>query len=105
MKKNLKVPKLKNENRERDFWAKINLADYFESSDFQTNSPYRISVQPVSAVLGATVAALLIAMTHRKFPDGMGIPISRNTTINTFYINRVLFSTAGDCITGVGWVK
>ena len=38
MKKNLRVPKLKNENRERDFWAKINLADYFESSDFEKGS-------------------------------------------------------------------
>ena len=77
----------------------------FESPDFQTNSPYRISVQPISSVLGATVGMLLIALTKRHFPMGMGIPISRNTTINTFYTNRVLFTTAGDFITGVGWVK
>jgi len=38
MKKNLKVPKLKNENRERGFWAKLNLADYFEPSDFEKAS-------------------------------------------------------------------
>lgn len=38
MKKNLKVLKFKSENRERDFWAKINLADYFESSDFEKAS-------------------------------------------------------------------
>lgn len=38
MKKNLKVPKLKNEDRERDFWAKINLADYLEPSDFEKAS-------------------------------------------------------------------
>lgn len=35
MKKNLKIPKLKNEDRERDFWAKINLADYLEAFDFE----------------------------------------------------------------------
>ena len=34
MKKPLKLPKFKNEDEERDFWAKINLADYFEPSDF-----------------------------------------------------------------------
>ena len=38
MKKSLKVPKFKSENKERDFWAKANLADYFESSDFEKAS-------------------------------------------------------------------
>ena len=33
MKKPLKLPKFKNEDEERDFWAKINLADYYEPSD------------------------------------------------------------------------
>lgn len=35
MKKTLKLPKFKNEDEERDFWAKIDLADYYEPSDFQ----------------------------------------------------------------------
>ena len=35
MKKTLKLPKFKNEDDERDFWAKINLADYYEPSDFK----------------------------------------------------------------------
>ncbi|MEN8253744.1 MAG: BrnA antitoxin family protein [Patescibacteria group bacterium] len=35
MKKPLKLPKFKNEDEERDFWAKINLADYYEPSDFK----------------------------------------------------------------------
>ena len=34
MKKELKVPKFKNENQERNFWSKIDLSDYFESADF-----------------------------------------------------------------------
>jgi predicted DNA binding CopG/RHH family protein len=34
MKKPLKLPKFKNEDEERKFWAKINLADYYEPSDF-----------------------------------------------------------------------
>ena len=34
MKKQLKIPKFKNEDKEREFWSKINLADYFEPSDF-----------------------------------------------------------------------
>lgn len=33
MKKKLILPRFKNEDAERDFWAKINLADYLEASD------------------------------------------------------------------------
>jgi len=35
MKKPLILPKFKNENEERDFLAAINLADYYDPSDFQ----------------------------------------------------------------------
>lgn len=35
MKKPLKLPRFKNEDQEREFWAKIDLADYFEPSDFE----------------------------------------------------------------------
>jgi len=38
MKKPLKLPKFKTEDAERNFWAKIDLADYFESKDFQSVS-------------------------------------------------------------------
>ena len=38
MKKVLKIPKFKTEDAERNFWAKIDLADYFESKDFQAVS-------------------------------------------------------------------
>ena len=38
MKKPLKLPKFKTEDEEREFWAKIDLADYFESKDFQAVS-------------------------------------------------------------------
>jgi len=34
MKKQLTVPKFKNEDEERDFWASIDLSEYFEPSDF-----------------------------------------------------------------------
>ncbi|MBU1129715.1 BrnA antitoxin family protein [Patescibacteria group bacterium] len=35
MKKQLKLPKFKNEDQERKFWSKINLADYFDADDFE----------------------------------------------------------------------
>ena len=33
MKKPLKLPKFKNEDQERDFWAKTDLSDYLEPGD------------------------------------------------------------------------
>ena len=38
MKKRLKLPKLKNEDEERDFWVKADAADYFDLSDFRSVS-------------------------------------------------------------------
>ena len=35
MKKQFKVPKFKNEDEEREFWVKVDLSKYFESSDFE----------------------------------------------------------------------
>jgi len=35
MKKLLKIPKFKNEDEERKFWAKVDLSDYFQPSDFE----------------------------------------------------------------------
>ena len=35
MKKQLKLPKFKKEDQERKFWAKVDLAEYFEPADFQ----------------------------------------------------------------------
>ncbi|PJC31694.1 hypothetical protein CO051_03875 [Candidatus Roizmanbacteria bacterium CG_4_9_14_0_2_um_filter_39_13] len=34
MKNKLNIPKFKNEDEERDFWASIDLSEYFEPDDF-----------------------------------------------------------------------
>lgn len=38
MKKQLKIPKFKNEEQERIFWAKIHLNEYFDIHDFESVS-------------------------------------------------------------------
>ena len=38
MKKHLNIPKFSTEEEERCFWARVDLADYFESEDFQSVS-------------------------------------------------------------------
>ena len=35
MKKRLKVPKFNTEDEERDFWARVDLADYFDLKDLK----------------------------------------------------------------------
>ncbi|MBU4332280.1 BrnA antitoxin family protein [Patescibacteria group bacterium] len=35
MKKQFKVPKFKNEAKEREFWSKVDLAAYFDKEDFE----------------------------------------------------------------------
>ncbi len=35
MKKELKIPKFKNEDEEREYWSKIDLSDYVEADDFE----------------------------------------------------------------------
>lgn len=35
MKKQLKVPKFKNEDEERKFWAELDLSEYYEPKDFE----------------------------------------------------------------------
>lgn len=35
MKKQLEIPRFKSEDEERNFWAKLDLSDYFESGDFE----------------------------------------------------------------------
>lgn len=35
MKKQLKIPKFKNEDEEADFWASLDLSEYLEPSDFE----------------------------------------------------------------------
>lgn len=38
MKKKLNIPKFKNEKEESKFWEKLDLSNYFESSDFKSVS-------------------------------------------------------------------
>ncbi len=50
MKKPLKLSKFKNEDEEREYWYQLNLAEYFEPSDFQRVSfpNLKLTSQPVS---------------------------------------------------------
>lgn len=64
MKKNLRVPKFKNENKEREFWAELNLADYFEASDFEKASfP---SLKPTSHAISIRIPDYLLTRLKER---------------------------------------
>lgn len=51
MKKKLTVPKFKNEPEEADFWAKLDLAEYFEPSDFKRGVRFpnlKLTTKPIT---------------------------------------------------------
>ncbi len=50
MKKEIKLPKFKSENAERDYWSKLNLTKYFELADLEPVSfpNLKPTSQPIS---------------------------------------------------------
>lgn len=77
----------------------------FQSSDFNTSMPQSYSIQPYGTFLGATGALLTAQNTEYGLLEPIQ-PKTRGTlTINNFYTNRVVFTAAGNFITGLQFVK
>lgn len=71
MKKNLHIPRFKNEDEERDFWANVNLSDYFEASDFQVASfP---NLKPTSKSISIRLPEYLLNRIKEK-ANSMDVP-------------------------------
>lgn len=71
MKKQLKVPKFKNEDQERDFWDALDFTEYFDPSDFQ-----RVSfpnLKPTSTPISIRLPQYMIARLKEK-ANSMDIP-------------------------------
>ncbi|HEY4695123.1 MAG TPA: BrnA antitoxin family protein [Candidatus Nanoarchaeia archaeon] len=64
MKKQLKVPKFKNEDEEREFWSKLDLSEYYEPADFEKVSfP---NLKPTSRSISIRVPEHLINRVKEK---------------------------------------
>lgn len=64
MKKKLKLPKFKNEDEERKFWANIDLSEYYEPSDME-----RISfpnLKPTSRSISIRIPEYLLNRVKEK---------------------------------------
>lgn len=71
MKKTLKIPKFKSEDKEREFWSGLNLADYFELSDFE--SAHFPDLKPSSRSISIRIPDYLISRLKEK-ANALDIP-------------------------------
>ncbi|MCL4393116.1 BrnA antitoxin family protein [Patescibacteria group bacterium] len=64
MKKELKIPKFKNEDKERNFWSKIDLSEYFEPEDFtKVSFP---NLKPTSRSISIRIPEYLLNRVKEK---------------------------------------
>ena len=86
MKKPLKLPKFKNEDEERDFWAKLDLSEYYEASDLEPVSfP---NLKPTTRSISIRIPEYLLNRLKEKANE---IDIPYQSLIKT-YIKRGLQS-------------
>lgn len=71
MKKQLKLPKFKNEDEEREFWANVDLDEYYDPDDFEAVSfpNLKPTTRPVSIRLPLTMIAGI-----KERANAMGVP-------------------------------
>jgi len=86
MNKNLKIPKFKNEDEEREFWSKIDLSDYFEPKDFQKVSfP---NLKPTSRSISIRIPEYIL---HRIKEEANEINVPYQSLIKG-YLKKAVFN-------------
>lgn len=87
MKKKLKLPKFKNEDEERDFWAKLDLSEYYEISDLEPVSfP---NLKPTSRSISIRIPEYLLNRIKEKANE-INIPYQ---SLIKEYIKKGIFSS------------
>ena len=87
MKKPLKLPKFKNEDEEKKFWARINLADYYEPSDAEKVSfP---NLKPTTRSISIRIPEYLLNRVKEKANE-INIPYQ---SLIKQYIKKGVFSS------------
>ena len=88
MKKPLKLPKFKNEDEERDFWAKLDLSEYYEASDLEPVSfP---NLKPTTRSISIRIPEYLLNRLKEKANE-INIPYQ---SLIKEYIKKGLFSSS-----------
>ncbi len=87
MKKQLKLPKFKNEAEEREFWWNLDLSEYFEPSDFE-----RVSfpnLKPTSRAVSIRIPEYLLNRVKEKANE-INVPYQ---SLIKQYIKKGVFSS------------
>jgi len=88
MKKPLKLPKFKNEDEERDFWAKLDLSEYYEASDLEPVSfP---NLKPTTRSISIRIPEYLLNRVKEKANE-INIPYQ---SLIKEYIKKGVFSSS-----------
>jgi len=88
MKKKLILPKFKNEDEERDFWAKIDLSEYYEPSDMVPVSfP---NLKPTSRSISLRIPEYLLNRLKEKANE-INVPYQ---SLIKLYIKKGLFASS-----------
>lgn len=87
MKKKLVLPKFKNEDEERDFWAKLDLSEYYEPNDLEEVSfP---DLKPTSRSISIRIPEYIINRVKEKANE-INIPYQ---SLIKQYIKKGVFSS------------
>ena len=88
MKRQLRIPKFKSEDEERDFWARIDLSEYFEPEDFvQVSFP---NLKPTSRSISLRIPEYLLNRLKEKANE-INIPYQ---SLIKIYLKQGLFAPA-----------
>jgi predicted DNA binding CopG/RHH family protein len=88
MKRQLRIPKFKSEDEERDFWARIDLSEYFEPEDFVPVSfP---NLKPTSRSISLRIPEYLLNRLKEKANE-INIPYQ---SLIKIYLKQGLFAPA-----------
>ena len=84
MKKELKLPKFKNEDAERKYWSKFDLSDYFEKADFE--KVYFSNLKPTSRSISIRIPEYLLIRLKEK-ANAINVPYQ--SLIKNFIVQGV----------------
>ncbi|MBI4062316.1 BrnA antitoxin family protein [Candidatus Gottesmanbacteria bacterium] len=87
MKKPIKIPKFKNEDKEREFWNKVDLSEYYEPSDFE-----RVSfpnLKPTSRSISIRIPEYILDRVKEKANE-LNIPYQ---SLIKEYVKRGVFAS------------
>lgn len=60
----MRIPKFKNEKEEADFWARLNLDDYFSKKDFEKVT--FVNLKPTSRLISIRLPEYLLNLVKEK---------------------------------------